>query len=409
MLEVAGLLLRTVYLVLPLAVLLMRLRDARRTQRWRPIVDLMILAGWATLISVGLSFAYAFYSAAYLSVSQVLIGAYFGTGMLLILRGFNDLLMRATRLVRPRSALVGFLLAMPVAIGRIGILFAVGLPWVMSTLMIYRPKVMPGNDPAMRWNVDYQRVAFDATDGTRIVGWWIPSLQLNDRGRRTVLVAHGLGSSKSNHLILAEELVAAGYNVLAIDHRAHGESGGQLCTFGDRERYDVLGAVRWLTATHADRTDRIYGVGASMGAAALIAAAADPSPEGQHIDVVAVYGTFDELRNEIHTAMTDHFPKPLGWLLEHVGVPIASLHVGRNLKAFSPVAAVEQLWPRPLMVIHGTQDEIIRFEHGHRLYQRALQPKQHLWIQRGTHNGIIDDTDTRKAVLEFFDNARSVL
>ena len=40
----------------------------------------------------------------------------------------------------------------------------------------------------------------------------------------------------------------------------------------------------------------IYGVGAIMAAAALIAAAADPSPEGQAIDAIAAYGTYYSLR-----------------------------------------------------------------------------------------------------------------
>ena len=64
----------------------------------------------------------------------------------------------------------------------------------------------------------------------------------NERTRasdRTVIVCHGLASNKSNHLLLARELVPHGYNVLIFDFRAHGESDGQLTSLGDLERRDV--------------------------------------------------------------------------------------------------------------------------------------------------------------------------
>jgi alpha-beta hydrolase superfamily lysophospholipase len=95
------------------------------------------------------------------------------------------------------------------------------------------------------------------------------------------LLCHGLGSSKSNALPVAEHLLRAGYNVLAFDFRAHGESAGHVSTFGARERLEVLAAVEWLRRERPRQSERIFGVGASMGAAALVAAAADPSPEGK--------------------------------------------------------------------------------------------------------------------------------
>ncbi len=410
MLELAGIFVRAFYVLLPVSVLLLRIRRARLTGRKRPLWELFGLACWGLMLSIGLSFTFAFMAAAYISVRQVLIGMYFCVAMLIILRTLDGLLVRASRrFIRPRTVTGAFLVAMPTAILRVGLLFAIGLPYVMSTVMIYRPKVLPGNNPGDRWGVAYQDVSFPAVDGTRIAAWWIPASVQNDRSGRTVIVCHGLGSSKSNHLSLGTDLYAAGYNILAIDFRAHGESAGQLSTFGDRERADVLGAVRWLMAAHPGQTKRIYGVGASLGAAALIAAAGDASVEGQRIDAVAVYGTYDSLRNEIRTVMKDYFPKPLGWLLENVGVPMASLHVGRNLKAFAPVDSAQQIWPRPLLVIHGTDDEIIRFEHGQRLFQQSLQPKQFIQIEKGTHNGIIEDQEAHREVLEFFDNARSLL
>ena len=86
-----------------------------------------------------------------------------------------------------------------------------------------------------------------------------------------------------------------GYNALAFDFRAAGQSGGHFTTFGDLERRDVLAAVRWLHQFHPRQSRRIVGVGVGTGAAALIAAAVDPGPDGQSIQAIAVYDTYDDL------------------------------------------------------------------------------------------------------------------
>ena len=131
-------------------------------------------------------------------------------------------------------------------------------------------------------------------------------------GQDTVLICHGLASNKSNQFILASGFVPYGYNVLIFDFRAHGESGGQLTSFGDLERRDVLGRRSLDSgASSIQQAHHIYGVGASMGAAALIAAAADPSPEGKAIDAIAAYGRYDSMHAEMQYVASERFIAPL--------------------------------------------------------------------------------------------------
>src|ERR1700744_1053859 len=104
-----------------------------------------------------------------------------------------------------------------------------------------------------------------------VSGWWIPPE--NSRGRhvqsdKTILICHGITSNKAIQLSLSRGFVPHGYNVLIFDFRAHGESGGQITSFGDVERRDVLGAVRYLQEHRTPSAQHIYGVGESMGAAA---------------------------------------------------------------------------------------------------------------------------------------------
>jgi hypothetical protein len=202
--------------------------------------------------------------------------------------------------------------------------------------------------------------------------------------------------------------VPHGYNTLIFDFRAHGASGGQLTSFGDLERDDVLAAVGWIRANHANESKKIFGVGASMGAAALIAAAADRSADGQAIDAIAAYGSYDSIPAEMRFLSEDRLIPPLRWLIDRFALPMASVQVGSNLADFSPAALVQQLWPRPIMVIHGVNDPIISFERGRLLFESAEQPKTHLWIDGAGHNDLMKDQDVAQQVRRFFQDSAPV-
>src|ERR687894_920281 len=85
----------------------------------------------------------------------------------------------------------------------------------------------------------YEEVWLPSTDGVRLKGWWIPNW---DSGRAAILV-HGWGGDKSDEHLLKTLPVyhREGYNVLAIDLRAHGESGGGRRPPGYPGTRDALG------------------------------------------------------------------------------------------------------------------------------------------------------------------------
>ena len=126
--------------------------------------------------------------------------------------------------------------------------------------------------------------------------------------------------------------------MLVFDFRAHGESGGQLVSFGDLERNDVLGAMRWLRKTHPAACKKVAGIGVSTGGAALLAAAADPSPEGQNIDAIAIYGSFDRLDNAVGSLVDRFVPSPLSWFVDRLAVPMAA--GARSLNVINAAAMV---------------------------------------------------------------------
>jgi len=420
-----GFILATLYLALPVTVAALAAARCVRARSVRPAASFLVTCASGLVIGTCMATVFAVAVAGHVRVGQALVTAYFAVAALCVLKGLSWLLERGflrlfgvqrrpETLPLPRLYRTRFTGAF---ILRGLVLYAVGLPYVMAVAMVYRPKAAPAEDPKGQLGFRFEPVHFAATDGLRLEGWWIPArkplpAELKERpdwGHRTVILCHGLGANKANQLIMAQDLVPSGYNVLAFDFRAHGESGGQLSSFGDLERRDVLGAVRWLRAQRPDESKHVFGVGASMGAAALIAAAADPGPDGQALEALAVYDTYDDLGSLVGGLAEHYFVPPLDWLAVHAGLPIASAHVGRRLDRFAPADEVKALWPRPILVVHGKADRIIGFEHGQRLLDNALQPKYHYWVDNGDHNDVVADPVVSRAVVLFFDNARSII
>jgi fermentation-respiration switch protein FrsA (DUF1100 family) len=415
---------------------------ARRTRSKAPLTSLAFTAAVGLTLGLALNLVYMTATRGRIVPMQVVLAGYYAAGMLLLLKLFDHLLQRGLdrafglhrapvveAVMVPDDAPAAPSAAPPVVVVkrrprlraffagavRVVILFGIGLPYVMAAVLTYRPKVAPAEDPAEQLGYAYERVSFEAVDGTKLVGWWIPALPPRARarpvseswGKQTVIVCHGLAANKSNQLVMAAPYPPAGFNVLIFDFRAHGESAGQLATFGDHERRDVLGAVRWLREHRADDSRTIFGVGASQGAAALIAAAAQDSPEGRAIDALALYGTYDRLPALTRSIAGKYFFPPLRQLLIHIGLPVASAQTGANLRAFAPAKLVHDVWPRPILFIHGRRDEIIDFAHGQSLYEHASHPKYSLWLD-GDHNAIINNETAARIAVEFFKVAEPV-
>src|SRR3954454_14240551 len=115
-----------------------------------------------------------------------------------------------------------------------------------------------------------------------LAAWWIPcprSPQLlgsgakgDPGGDRTVVLIHGYSDAKVGAIAWAPTWHALGYHVLAIDLRAHGESGGPFSTSGYFERHDLNQVLNQLRAQRPDETRHLVLFGVSLGAATALAA-----------------------------------------------------------------------------------------------------------------------------------------
>ncbi len=118
--------------------------------------------------------------------------------------------------------------------------------------------------------LQFADVSFDVIDESRppakikIAGWWIPG---SAESNRCVILLHGYADAKIGAIAFAPLLHSLGWNVLAIDFRAHGESGGTMTTGGHFEKHDVSQVIDQLRLQQPAGTKSLVLFGASMGSA----------------------------------------------------------------------------------------------------------------------------------------------
>ncbi|MGE3910292.1 MAG: alpha/beta hydrolase [Chloroflexota bacterium] len=250
------------------------------------------------------------------------------------------------------------------------------------------------DDPA-RWGLQAaEEVDLTASDGVRLHTWLFRSAE----AVASVIVLHGHGGNKHTVLPLAQMLYPK-YNVILLDHRGHGESDGGRTTIGFEERLDVHAAVDYLIEQGMGPVG-IFGM--SMGGATAILAAA----EEPRIVAVVADSPYARLRWAVQqVARLRGYPAFLAPSVAFLGCLATAIHLRHRMQSFDPVEVVGRIAPRPLLLMHGTDDEIIPVASAHALYQRAGQPKA-LWLQEDMkHCKAIDEQyeEFRGRIVEFFD------
>ena len=82
-----------------------------------------------------------------------------------------------------------------------------------------------------------------AGDGVKLKGWLFRAAGAR---RGTIVYLHGAADNRASVVGVAKRYVPRGYDVLAYDSRAHGESTGDACTYGYFEKRDLAKAIETL-------------------------------------------------------------------------------------------------------------------------------------------------------------------
>jgi dipeptidyl aminopeptidase/acylaminoacyl peptidase len=171
-------------------------------------------------------------------------------------------------------------------------------------------------------------------------------------------VTHGYGTSRRdyNALLPSSMLAQEGFNILLVDQR---DTGNSTCvdgrhSAGQDESDDFAKVAEWLVAEKGINPEKIGMFGVSGGA---IATAILPAKT----DFVSAFALEAPIFDFAETAQREvefqGFPAFL-WTLADVAAKIR----GVNLNATSIPAGIEAAGDRPILLLHGTNDQRLAYE-----------------------------------------------
>jgi fermentation-respiration switch protein FrsA (DUF1100 family) len=226
--------------------------------------------------------------------------------------------------------------------------------WLVSDRMMF----MPPSPSYTRARLPI--VMLPTVSGDSIATLYLP----NPRAAVTLLYSHGNAEDLGQLAPWLEQYQRDGFSVLAFDYRGYGAStGGPPSTVGAIR--DLETVYRHAVGELGIRPSSIVLLGRSVGSGPATDVAARLPVGG----LVVESGFVSAFRVLTRVAL----------------LPFDKFENRRTIRRVRC----------PVLVIHGTRDEVIPFSHGQQLYEAANQPRQSLWVEGAGHNDLLSVGDAR--------------
>lgn len=242
--------------------------------------------------------------------------------------------------------------------------------------------------------LSYELISITARDGLYLVGRYY---HFKD-GAPVQILFHGYrGNGKrefSGNNRIAEKL---GLNVIVVDERAHGKSGGHTITFGIKERYDCLDWANYAANRFGADTPIIL-TGVSMGAATVLMASSLPLP--QSVKAIIADCPYSSPKAIIQKVSADVKLPPK---VSYPFVVLGALVFGKfKLWQTSPIEAVRRT-RIPILLIHGEDDRFVPCEMSEVIYAACRGPAELVIVPGAGHalSYFLDTALYEKTVTDF--------
>ncbi|MFQ5482832.1 MAG: alpha/beta hydrolase [Nitrospinaceae bacterium] len=219
----------------------------------------------------------------------------------------------------------------------------------------------PAKYPEGIWNPqDYglavQDVKFKAADGVALHGWWVAA----EKSRGTLLWFHGNAGNLSHRLDNLLRLRPLNLDIFIFDYRGYGKSGGEPT--GPGLSLDARAACQWVLNGQGVAPQRLFLFGRSLGGVFAVETALEFQPAGLILE-----STFTSARDMARRMF-----------------PFIPVHRIINTD-FDSEEKVRRL-AVPKLFLHGTEDEVVPYALGKKLFAAASPPKTFYDIPGAGHN-----------------------
>lgn len=219
------------------------------------------------------------------------------------------------------------------------------LLWVAAGRLMFQPQ-----PPGYGHSAELVRIP---VGGDTLAAFWLP----HPDARFAVLFSHGNAEDIGDDRGFLEEMRRAGFSVLAYDYRGYGLSTGRPSE--RRAHADAEAAFAHLTGALGVPPERVIVHGRSLGGGVSTALAARHPVAG-----LVLESTFTSI---------------------YALVPGVGAFPPDRFRSHARLKGVRA----PVLVIHGTRDEVVPFAHGRRLLAAAPGRGRHLWVEGAGHDDLL--------------------
>ncbi|MHB8780463.1 MAG: alpha/beta hydrolase [Candidatus Geothermincolia bacterium] len=221
---------------------------------------------------------------------------------------------------------------------------------------IYYPNRLPASMPPPYWAGAAEEVWMTAADGVRLHGLWWGEPEAGP----VILYLHGNAQEAYSWSLVHRDLATLGCRMLLPDYRGYGKSEGYPHEAG--LYLDAAAALSWLEERGVEqRQVVVFGKSLGGGVACELA-------QARPLRGLVLESTFTSLASIARNLM----PLPL---------PVELPETYPSLERLARKAC-------PLLLIHGSHDELIPLDEGLRLFEAAPEPKELYVVQGAGHNDV---------------------
>jgi pimeloyl-ACP methyl ester carboxylesterase len=226
-----------------------------------------------------------------------------------------------------------------------------------------------------------QEIVFQLSNGTKIIGW----LNFWSSDKPIVLFFHGNGENLQTVYYSGtfEQFRTIGVNLLAIDYPGYGRSDGKPSEASVLESGEV--ALKWIKKEYPDM--HVIVSGWSLGAAVAIQTVSSNPVDVDGLIALSAWTSLPDIAR-------NHFP---GWL---VGLALKenynSLDAVKNIKC-------------PVLLMHGSRDNIIPPAQGRQLTDSFPFPPNFVEIPAADHNSLLAFPEVWRSIKTFIDRLSATI
>lgn len=230
-------------------------------------------------------------------------------------------------------------------------------------------------------------------DGLRLRGrscWPEREPRIKGKAGPLLILCHGIpgaapqtktgpGEQDGGYQALADRCVRDGFKVFHFNFRGAGESEGNFDLAGWKR--DLAAVLDYWEKKRGESSFLLWGFSAGAAVSCCVAAL-DPRVKG--MVMAAAPAEFFSLFSPRERQLFLDRMRERG-IIRDAAFPADKAKWLRDVYAASPLFYIEKIPPRPLLIIHGSRDELVSCRHAFQLYQAAGRNGQLVILPGGIH------------------------